>query len=94
MYGIVRRTFSFSNSNESSLEAHSEPVATLQEAEEIVEALAADWCKALNTSFPGVKEPPFRWDRDGSEEYDYVIRFWDGDDYRVVLGYKIFVVGR
>lgn len=36
-------------------------------------------------------EYPFRADYQ-DEEYDYVVRFWDGDDYQNVTGYKIYKI--
>ena len=31
----------------------------------------------------------FKWDFDGSEQFDYVVRLWDEDDYDIVTGYKV-----
>lgn len=36
-------------------------------------------------------EYPFRADYQ-DEEYDYVVRFWDGNDYQNVTGYKIYEI--
>lgn len=49
--------------------------------------LRDDVLHELNYLNVGRREIPFRHDFNGN--YDCIIRFWDGDDYRLVKGYDI-----
>lgn len=60
----------------------------LDKAEDICE----EYARTLNRTSKSLKvrlKKPFKADIDGSNEFDYVVRFWDGDDYQTVKGIRV-----
>ena len=86
LYGIIKECFFHHNMKKPEIHAVPKLFESKEAAQYHCERLCAGECTELNV---GRKSKDFRWDEDGSEHYDYVVRFWDGDDYTPVTGYII-----
>ncbi len=86
MYGIIKEGYFCDDATKREIEHNPYLFEDKEEARNYCEQLCAEECKDLNADR---KQEDFRWDEDGSEKYDYVTRFWDGDDYSLVTGYII-----
>jgi hypothetical protein len=87
-YGVLYSGF-YSNDYEFDPDNYilSQSFDDLQKAREFIEDCCKKECECYKES-----ECKFDWDDDGYGNFDYVIRCWDGDDYKIVCGYEILPV--
>lgn len=86
LYGIIKEGYYYDNNTKRNIEYDKHLFSTREAAQNYCERLCNDECNYLNAH--RVKSP-FDYDEDGTQRYDYVTRFWDGDDYSLVTGYII-----
>ena len=85
--GVLYTGFYNDDSLESDNYILSQQFNSYQDASIFIEDCCKKECECYKES-----ECKFEWDDMGHGDFDYVIRMWDGDDYKIVCGYTIFPI--
>lgn len=92
MYRIKMTCYDYNVYAAPYLEIYDKAFNTKEEADKEAQLFSLEEAQELNIGARNVNGNDARFftgETDGSEEFDYVVRCWDGDDYTVVSGYTI-----